>query len=119
MSVPQVTGVALPNGDMMYYARQVMAIPSGGASVRQCNFFVPGLRIASDPSNGAGTPTVTVTVDNEGIGTGTTMALYSVITLQNGLYTEIAVSAQNLAGGLPLSGDYFCNLIVIGTPIRR
>jgi hypothetical protein len=104
---------------MMYYGRQLMDIPQGGASVRQCAFFVPALQIASDATNGAQTPTVTATIDNQGVGAGTIMGIYSLVVVQNGVYTEIAVSAQNLAGGAPLPGDYFCNVIVIGTPIQH
>jgi hypothetical protein len=114
-----ISSTPLANGDTLYYGRQKMIIPTGGASVRQCSFFIPSVAIASPDDPGAKcSPVVVATVDNEGIGAGTIMGVYSVVVVQvDAITTEIAISAQKLAGGGPLGGDYFCNVTVIGTPM--
>jgi hypothetical protein len=98
-----------------------MIIPTGGAVVRQCSFFIPSVAIASPDAPGAKcTPVVLATIDNQGIGAGTIMGIYSVVVVQvDADKTEVAISAVHLTSDTPLDGDYFCNVTIIGTPTGR
>jgi hypothetical protein len=98
----------LPNGDVLFYERMLMFIPQGGSSVRQCVFFLPTL-LQQDP-------VVQITIDPvDAIGGTQVMGIYGITVVPNGTQTEIKISIQTPTGQA-VSGRYFCNLTVIGTP---
>jgi hypothetical protein len=111
-----ISSVPLSNGDVLSYGRQKMIVPSGGNIARQCSFFISPVIVASPDEPGAKcSPTVLATVDNSGVGAGTIMTIYGVDFAPSENALEIKVSAVSLED-VPLDGDYFCNITVIGTP---
>ena len=111
---PSISSTTLSNGDTMFYARQLMVIPQGGASCRQAEIFLPLMMIQStDTPAGFCTPTIVATIDSLGEGGGTVMGIYSLVVQPLDGKTQIAVSAQTI-GGNEVDYDYFCNFTVIG-----
>jgi hypothetical protein len=98
----------LGNGDVLYYDRMLMPIPQGGPSVRQCTFWITTLL---EPD-----PVVQVTIDPaDAIGGTQVMGIYGIVVVPNGNQTEVVISIQTPTRQ-EVSGRYFCNLTVIGTP---
>ncbi|MBV8674582.1 MAG: hypothetical protein JOZ33_14210 [Acidobacteriaceae bacterium] len=112
---PSISSTTLSNGDVMFYARQLMVIPQGGKSCRQAELLLPPLLIQStDMPAGFCTPTIVATIDSLGVGGGTVMGIYSLVVQPSEGKTQIAVSAQ-IIGGTEVDYEYFCNFRVIGT----
>jgi hypothetical protein len=103
--------VNLANRDIFFYDRMLMQSPQGGALVRQCVFMLPALL---QPG-----PVLQVTIERQGgVGWGTYFGVYDIDVVQNGPQTEIKITAQS-STALPVQGDYYCNLNVIGTPLTK
>jgi len=98
----------LANGDVLFYERMPMVVPAGGPSVRQSTFWLP-VPLLPDP-------VVQVTIDpKDAIGGTQVMGIYGIVVGTKDNPTEVVISIQT-ATGHEVSGRYFCNLIVIGTP---
>jgi hypothetical protein len=117
---PDLLSTNLDNGQVLYFGRQLMTVPAGGLSVRQCSFNLPHLEHSNAAAGLLSSPVVVATVDNQGIGAGTIMAIYSIVWAANYIpgFDELAISAQNINGGIALNGDYHCNVTVIGKSAR-
>ena len=104
----------LANGDSLFYGRQLMGIPTAGNKNRFCVFSTPLLDqvTAADPEMMC-SPMVQVTVDSAIAGLGSAMILYGVEIQPNVLETQITINASNFEDAA-MTGDYFCNITVIG-----
>jgi hypothetical protein len=114
-----ITVVQLSNDVVLIYGRQKMLIPTTTAQ-RQCSFFIPMLEVASPDDAGAKcSPTILATIDNQNnVDTTTIMVVYGVdLSVVSQSVLEIKISAAN-PEAINLDGDYFCNISVMGTPVR-
>jgi hypothetical protein len=99
----------------MFYARQLMVIPEGGASCREAELLLPPMIIQStDTPAGFCTPAIVATIDSLGEGGATVMGIYSLVVQPLEGKTQIALAAQTI-GGIEVDYNYFCNFTVIGT----
>ncbi len=115
---PCLATVPLPNGDTMYYGRQKMAIPDGGDCVRQCTFFIaPQITIQVADAPNPSKPVIIATLDDNGTVDGPRFTIFDIISVQVDDMTEIKVTAGLLPGLIPIPDDFYCNLIVFGTPL--
>jgi hypothetical protein len=107
----------LDNGDVMYYGRCLMSIYPGSEHVRGAEFRVPALA-GTQPTPGEGQPAPVVnatvyTLDNN---VGTMFAIYNINHNILGAESQIVVSASNTNLGQKVDNDFYCSVVIIGTP---
>ncbi|MBV9836439.1 MAG: hypothetical protein JO055_18625 [Alphaproteobacteria bacterium] len=96
----------LPNGKLSYSRHAQMVMPDNSPNVRTVEFRLPRF---SD------TPTVSVQIIASA---GATLMAASALKINDNVSgtTQISVSAQSIDNG-PAAGLYWCNIVVIATPI--
>lgn len=105
MAFPPVHADPATFGKVSYCSTAEMIIPDGSPSVRSAEFRLPRFTDA---------PTVSVQIVRSE--NATPLAVYALKINDNvGNATQIAVSAQSIAGG-PAAGRYWCNIVAIATP---
>jgi hypothetical protein len=109
----------LGNGDVMYYGRTLMGIPSGSKHVRTIEIRVPALQgTKPNPGDNHPVPVVHATVYTlDGGNEGTIFAVYQIDQNNLGTQSQITVNAVNTATGVPSDLAYYCSVTIIGTPI--
>jgi hypothetical protein len=109
MGAPNVL-IKLDGDTVMAAGIERMAIPEGGAHVREAAIQVP-LKFAERP-------TVTATVSpRSGPGiAGTVFGVFviKVVPINGGLHTQVVVQATNVQKGVPVEGEFGCDYVIVG-----
>ncbi|HEX3462514.1 MAG TPA: hypothetical protein VHS78_00490 [Candidatus Elarobacter sp.] len=86
------------------YGNVLMAIPQGGAHVREVEIRVPAF---------SGPPAITATVFSPH-SPGPAFAVYNIQAQPLEGQTQIVIAATNVEKGVPQPYDYYCSYVIIG-----